>query len=176
MNNPWLMAAGSTGFLLNLLQLVPAKPLDGGFIIQALSKWLLVPGTLMMLVLAFMFHSILLLVIGVISAFALFHQLSKKPQAAPAEQPVFSDQLIPATPVQKILIGVAYLSLAGMLGYLYYLSHSETISMLPDKQRSMYMLKYNTKSAAQEDDSVASGKSSCDQAESSVNARSAGDE
>jgi len=30
----WLMAAGSMGFMLNLLQLIPAKPLDGGFVIR----------------------------------------------------------------------------------------------------------------------------------------------
>ncbi|HEY9787269.1 MAG TPA: site-2 protease family protein [Candidatus Obscuribacterales bacterium] len=216
-SNLWLMAAGSTGFMLNLVQLVPAKPLDGGFIIQALSKWLLVPGTALLFTLALMWHSILLLVIAVISLFALFHQLtfkrSPEDQAAMAEVPLtvrdlerqgamgarsfgpaaelagekaeneqqrpelqaadaasdqansvsqssnaaggagaasqqeqtaippsqYSFELTPASPFQKCLIGVAYISLAGMLGYLYWLSHSETVRMLPAKHREQIM-------------------------------------
>ncbi|MGH9552226.1 MAG: site-2 protease family protein, partial [Terriglobales bacterium] len=31
--NEWMMAAGNTGFFLNLLQLLPARPLDGGFVV-----------------------------------------------------------------------------------------------------------------------------------------------
>ena len=78
--NGWCMAAGSTGFFLNLLQLVPAKPLDGGFIIQAVSRWLLIPGTMILVALAFVFHSILLLIIAGISVLALVRQFVHKPQ------------------------------------------------------------------------------------------------
>lgn len=76
-NNAWLMAAGSTGFFLNLFQLVPAKPFDGGFIIQAIYKWLLIPGTAALFVLTFYFHSVLLLIISIISFVSLIKQLGR---------------------------------------------------------------------------------------------------
>ncbi len=77
-SNGWLMAAGSTGFFLNLFQLIPAKPFDGGFIIHAIYKWLLIPGTALLCVLTFIFHSILLLFISIISCVSLFKLLTKK--------------------------------------------------------------------------------------------------
>ncbi len=90
--NNWLIAAGSTGFFLNLLQLVPAKPLDGGFVIQAVSKWFLIPGTVLLIVLAICFQSILLLVIAGISIFSLVGQFRQRKQpavAAVAQRTVF---------------------------------------------------------------------------------------
>lgn len=77
-SNHWLMAAGSTGFFLNLFQLIPAKPLDGGFIIHAIYKWLLIPGTVLLLVLTFFLHSVLLFFISIISIFSLFKLLSRE--------------------------------------------------------------------------------------------------
>jgi Zn-dependent protease len=122
-DNKWLMAAGSTGFWLNLLQLVPAKPLDGGFVVQAISKWLLLPGAIMLLALALILHSTLLLIISVIAGIAVVKQLFTR---SAAMQNV--DEPIPATPVQKFVIGFAYVSLAGMLAYLYVLS----LTTIPD--------------------------------------------
>jgi Zn-dependent protease len=40
----YLVVAANYGFLLNLLQLVPLRPFDGGFIAESVSKWLLIPG------------------------------------------------------------------------------------------------------------------------------------
>jgi Zn-dependent protease len=139
--NHWLTAAGSTGFMLNLLQLVPAKPLDGGFIIQAVSRWLLIPGTVLLLALAFCFHSVLLLIIGGISAVSLVKQFMPQPQPQPmpgapgasSQEITSSSQLTPASVPQRIVIALAYLSLAGMLAYLYWLSTSELVSLIPPK-------------------------------------------
>lgn len=125
--NHWLTAAGSTGFMLNLLQLVPAKPLDGGFIIQAVSRWLLIPGTVMLLALAFCFKSVLLLIIGGISAVSLVKQFMPRSEAAS------TSELTPASFQQRIIIALAYLSLAGMLAYLYWLSSNELVSLIPPK-------------------------------------------
>ena len=109
--NNWLIAAGSTGFFLNLLQLVPAKPLDGGFVIQAVSKWFLIPGTVLLIVLAVCFQSILLLIIAGISIFSLVNQFRqhKQLQVPPvAQRTVFlgedgklvsADKLAPASDV-----------------------------------------------------------------------------
>jgi Zn-dependent protease len=151
--NSWLLAAGSTGFTLNLLQLIPAKPLDGGFVIQAVSRWFLIPGTLIMLAVAFMFQSVLLLIISGFSIFALIHQffLHKRaddPQSTSAafgptitpsasetaaKRPLTSMDLTPATVPQRVMIAIAYLGLAGMLAYLHWLSNNDLVTFLPPK-------------------------------------------
>jgi Zn-dependent protease len=139
--NGWLLAAGSTGFFLNLLQLIPAKPLDGGFVIQAVSRWLLVPGTAIMLAVAFMLQSVLLLIISGYSIFSLIRQFmqhrredqSQYPNDLAAKPPLSAAGLAPATVPQRVLIAVAYLGLAGMLAYLQWLSHNELISFMPKR-------------------------------------------
>jgi Zn-dependent protease len=45
------------GVGLNLLQLTPSRPLDGGFIAETIWKWLTIPGSLMLLAGSFMLHS-----------------------------------------------------------------------------------------------------------------------
>jgi Zn-dependent protease len=161
-HNNWLMAAGNTGFFLNLFQLVPAKPFDGGFIIQAIYKWLLIPGTVALFVLTFLFHSILLFIISIISFISLLGQINRarasKAEANSADQPYSyviekstasfekseNSPLLPspevisnidnqklATLEQRILIAIAYFSLAGMLAYLYWLSSNELIVFMP---------------------------------------------
>jgi len=140
--NTWLLAAGSTGFFLNLMQLIPAKPLDGGFVIQAVSKWLLIPGVAIMLAAAYMLQSVLLLIISGFSILSLMHQfmtMYKKADAAKygptsaseTTAPTSAVDLTPATVPQRVLIAFAYLSLAGMLSYLYWLSHNNLIAIVP---------------------------------------------
>src|SRR5277367_3630029 len=114
--NAWLLAAGSTGFFLNLIQLIPAKPLDGGFVIQAVSKWLLIPGVAIMLVADYMLQSVLLLIISGLSILSLVHQFMTMYRKADAARygaaltvpeqtaPTSSVDLTPATVPQRVLI------------------------------------------------------------------------
>jgi hypothetical protein len=122
LNNGWLMAAGSFGFMLNLLQLIPAKPLDGGFVVLAISRWLLLPGSILLCAVALMFHSFLFGIIGVFSLFKAVKQLFGREKV--------EDNVIAATIPQRFVIGVAYLSLAGMLGYLYTLSQTTVMDVI----------------------------------------------
>lgn len=115
--NGWLLAAGSTGFFLNLIQLIPAKPLDGGFVVNAISKWLLLPGALLLLAAAVALHSVLLMIIAGISCFTGFKMITNHGAVSDEDAVV-----VPATVGQKALIGVAYVALVGMLAYLYVLS------------------------------------------------------
>lgn len=66
-HNNWLMTSSNTGFMLNLMQLVPAKPLDGGFVVGAVSRWLLIPGTLILFLLAFSTGSPILYLLAILS-------------------------------------------------------------------------------------------------------------
>jgi Zn-dependent protease len=67
LNNGTLMSGGSFGFLLNLFQLVPAKPLDGGFVLGAVSKVFLIPGMIFLFILAVLTHSALLFIVCILS-------------------------------------------------------------------------------------------------------------
>lgn len=66
----YLVHASYFGILLNLLQLVPARPLDGGFVMEAVAPWFRVPGALLMLALGFFMEAWLLMILGAISLFA----------------------------------------------------------------------------------------------------------
>ncbi len=144
-HNLLFMATGSVGLFLNLIQLIPAKPLDGGFVVGAINKWLLVPGIGVIFAFAFFFHSFLFGIIGVMAFFNVIHQF-RNPDA-----PVMRGGKVqtPANMQQKVAISIAYFGLAGMLGYLYFLAHSETISMLPAKHKAGIM-KYHPSTADEE--------------------------
>ena len=113
-NNDWLIKSGATGFILNLFQLIPAKPFDGGFIVAALSKWLLVPGAFFLLALSFAFHSGFLILISVVSFIQVFMLFGNKPK--------IDDLMQETNLVDKALITIAYVSLISMLAYLTYAS------------------------------------------------------
>lgn len=116
-NNGMLMAAGNFGFFLNLLQLVPVKPLDGGFIANVISKWLMIPGIMVILALGIISQSILLLAIGVIPIFTFFANRKKaQTEVTPedAEQPQI--EMKKASKSQRFAIGISYVGLACFLG------------------------------------------------------------
>jgi Zn-dependent protease len=128
LNKPALMAAGNTGVFLNMFQLVPCKPFDGGFVVNAISKWFLIPGTGMVFAMAALLASPFLFIIGLLSAFMTYRAFTR---------PVEENGLImgqkPATLPEKIMIGTAYFGLLGVLGYVYWLSHNDLIALVPPK-------------------------------------------
>lgn len=113
--NTFLIAAANTGAILNLLQLVPIKPFDGGFIAQSISRWLFIPGALLLAYLAWTLRSPLLIIIAVVAIFVMISQMRKgeDPEAA----------RYPTTPIQRIFISVSYIGLAIALAYLFMHSH-----------------------------------------------------
>ncbi len=138
--NLLLMAAGSVGLFLNIIQLIPAKPLDGGFVVNAINKWLLIPGIGVLFAFAFYFKSFIFGIICIIAFLNLVHQFRN-----PDEAPMRGGQVqAAATTAQKVAISVAYFGLSGMLGYLYWLSHEETISLLPAKHKTQAMKYHHT--------------------------------
>lgn len=148
LDSGWLMAGGCFGFLLNIFQLLPTKPLDGGWIVGAISKWLLIPGTIAIVLLAIVAHSPLLILIAIIAVTSLFSKdlpptavpqlpemtvgeyerelvdgtLEEKKSAAIARAAATTQEK-PATVRQRWAIGLAYLGLVAFLGYMHGMSH-----------------------------------------------------
>jgi Zn-dependent protease len=125
-NSSWLMTSSNIGFMLNLMQLIPAKPLDGGFVVNAMARWLLIPGTIALFLMAMATGASLLYVIAIVSLLSW-----KKPPAVSAKidpttglaEPV--QQSAPATGWEKVTIGIAYLTLIGALTWGLLISSAE---------------------------------------------------
>jgi len=81
------MAGASFGFMLNLFQLIPAMPLDGAWVLANISRVLLIPGTLILILLAILSLSPLLCIISVIAVISLFSKKKVEP-LIDAVQPV----------------------------------------------------------------------------------------
>jgi Zn-dependent protease len=120
-NNAFLVAAANTGAILNLFQLLPVKPFDGGFIAQSISRKLMIPGVLLFIWLAFTMHSILLMIICAVCIFVMIAQYRAGDSTG---------GMIPASGTQKIFISIAFIGLAAALAYLYWQSESITQSMI----------------------------------------------
>lgn len=104
-----LSVLGNFGFILNLIQLVPAKPLDGGFLAECISRKLLLPGAVGLLLLAFVLQSPLFIILGFFSIITWFH--SGNVSAVPE-----------CTAEERVQITVSYLALVVALGLCYWLS------------------------------------------------------
>jgi Zn-dependent protease len=101
--NPLYLALAYTGFFLNLFNLAPISPLDGGRIVTALSPWLWIVGYVIligMLILHFNFIVLLILIVSLPRLFSLFRKKSE------AEQRYFE-----VTPSQRMTMGAMYFGL-----------------------------------------------------------------
>lgn len=76
--NPFFYVLAWTGFAINLFNLVPIHPLDGGRIVTAITRWLWILGLILGVVLVIYLRSWLLLFILVIFLFELWGQIRPK--------------------------------------------------------------------------------------------------
>ncbi|MBV9464021.1 MAG: site-2 protease family protein [Verrucomicrobiae bacterium] len=106
--NPMFAALAYFGFFLNLFNLAPVTPLDGGRIVAALSPWLWLLGLAILLVAFFLWHS---LIIILILAFSLPRVLSLFRQRTPEEVNYFQ---VPAA--RRWAMAFLYFGLAASLG------------------------------------------------------------
>lgn len=110
----YMMAAGWTGCFLNLFQLIPCKPFDGGFVAGAISKWFMLPGCLAIFCLAALWQVPLMFIIAIMAGFSVFMQFTGRDK---------SDQTMrPATLAEKTWITLAYFATAFSLGYVYFIA------------------------------------------------------
>ena len=102
-----LVALAFVGFFLNLFNLIPIVPLDGGRAVAALHPAIWFVGLLMMVGLVVVSFNPLLLLIVVIGGLDLWRRWKQRGQAAEYYRlPMW----------QKVTVGVVYLGLAAILG------------------------------------------------------------
>jgi Zn-dependent protease len=97
-------ALASTGFLINLFNMIPVSPLDGGRIVGVISRWFWVVGYAVGIAVFLRTHSPILLIILVLGLLSLVHSIrsgSGKYYAVPASR--------------RLAMGVAYFSLLAVM-------------------------------------------------------------
>ncbi|HLW01335.1 MAG TPA: site-2 protease family protein [Ktedonobacterales bacterium] len=94
------------GFFINLFNLIPITPLDGGRIVGAISRWVWIVGLVLLVGLLFLRFNLFLLLIVILSGFTAYHQFRHADQMRSYYQVPLGT---------KIFIGIAYFGLAAFL-------------------------------------------------------------
>jgi Zn-dependent protease len=105
--NPMYQALAYTGFFLNLFNLAPISPLDGGRVVTALSPWLWVAGYVIMGLFAINHLSFILIIIMVAGLPRLFSLFRAKTDA--------QRRYFEVTATQRFCIATVYFGLIALL-------------------------------------------------------------
>lgn len=105
-----LRALAFTGFLLNLFNLLPVLPLDGGRAMAALSPWMWLVGFAALVALIVVWPNPILLLIVVFGGLEIWRRWQDR--KSPAGRTYFS-----VAPHSRILVAATYLALAGLLTF-----------------------------------------------------------
>jgi Zn-dependent protease len=105
-----LEALGYIGFLLNLFNLLPVVPLDGGRAMAAMAPWMWFVGFGGLVLLEFITPNPILLVICLVAAYDLYHRWRRRRTPTLAQSAYYR-----VSPRNRVLIGAAYLGLIAAL-------------------------------------------------------------
>jgi Zn-dependent protease len=103
-------ALAYTGLFLNLFNLLPVVPLDGGRAMAAMTPWMWFVGFAGIVALAFIFPNPIILIIAVFAAFETYRRWKQR-RAGGLEQQAYYR----VTPRQRLLVGAVYLGLVALL-------------------------------------------------------------
>jgi len=101
------VALGFTGFLLNLFNLIPVLPLDGGWATAVFHPLFWLFGLAGLVALFFVFPSPIILIVAAVGAFELWKRWRRGPGGDPAYHDISGRQ--------RAAIAVVYVGLAGLL-------------------------------------------------------------
>jgi Zn-dependent protease len=105
-----LEALGYIGFLLNLFNLLPVVPLDGGRAMAAMAPWMWFIGFGALVTLEFITPNPILLIICLVAGYDLYHRWQKRNSPTMMQTAYYR-----VSPRNRIIIGAAYLGLIAAL-------------------------------------------------------------
>ena len=112
----WLLAVASTSFFINIFNMIPVPPLDGGRMCAAISPWFWIVGVVLLLGSLYVFHGPTSFIIILIVAYAAYHRIRETffTPPTPAMQHYYNTHIS-----NRLSMVVMYLGLlaALMLGY-----------------------------------------------------------
>lgn len=103
-------ALGYTGLFLNLFNLLPVVPLDGGRAMAAMAPWMWFAGLGAILVLAFAFPNPIILIIAVLAGFETYKRWQQRRAGGLRQQAYYR-----VSPRARLLVGAVYLGLVALL-------------------------------------------------------------
>jgi Zn-dependent protease len=103
-------ALGFTGLFLNLFNLLPVVPLDGGRAMAAMSPWMWVAGLAAVITLAVVLPNPVIILIAVFAAFETYKRLRAR-RGAGVQQTAYYR----VSPRNRLLVGAVYLGLIALL-------------------------------------------------------------
>ncbi len=103
-------ALAYTGFFLNLFNLLPVVPLDGGRAMAAMSPWMWIAGFLALIPLVFVFSNPIMLIILLVAALETRRRLQLRKAGGPEQQAYYR-----VRPIDRALVAAVYLSLIALL-------------------------------------------------------------
>ncbi|HXI11402.1 MAG TPA: site-2 protease family protein [Thermoanaerobaculia bacterium] len=115
---PLYLALAFAGFLLNVFNLLPIGPLDGGRIAGGISKWIWVLGGLALFYVMVTWKSPLLILVLILGMFQIYKAITRP-------DPGFYS----ITAAQRTMIGLTYFSLLMFLGYQTVVTHKELLAL-----------------------------------------------
>lgn len=103
-------ALGYTGFFINLFNLLPVVPLDGGRAMAAMSPWMWFAGFFGIVVLAFVFPNPIIILIALFAAYETYRRWEHRRKGGPATEAFYR-----VSPRNRLLVGAVYLGLVALL-------------------------------------------------------------
>jgi Zn-dependent protease len=103
-------ALAFTGFFLNLFNLLPVVPLDGGRAMAAMAPWMWFAGFGGLLLLAFLHPNPILWIIAIVGGFELYRRWRDRHRGAEGNAAYYR-----VRPAHRLLVGVIYFGLIGAL-------------------------------------------------------------
>lgn len=103
-------ALGYVGFFLNLFNLLPVVPLDGGRAMAAMSPVLWFAGFFGILVLAFAFPNPIIFLIAILAGYETYRRWEQKRKGNAATEAFYR-----VSPRNRLMVGVVYLGLVAVL-------------------------------------------------------------
>jgi Zn-dependent protease len=104
-NDLW-RALAFTGFFLNLFNLLPVVPLDGGRAFAAMAPWMWFAGFFGIVVLAFVWPNPIIFLIALFAAMELYRRWKERKQGDEATRAYYA-----VTPRQRLAVGAVYFGL-----------------------------------------------------------------
>jgi Zn-dependent protease len=120
---PWLTAVAAFSFGINLFNLIPIPPLDGGRVCAAVSRWFWVPGVMLFAGVMIYFHAWTFLIIGALVLFMAFRRIQDDFRYRAQLRDYYRVPL-----ALRALVAAFYIGLIGVL----LVGLSESSSTLPD--------------------------------------------